>query len=222
MIPNHTALIPTAEAAFIAGLSPRQMNRVFDEHLVPDVLFGQQGGARLFTRLCSAFAKFYFDTEGLLIAAARRQVLDELTDRVEQHPDRDAVFALRQVPENMNWKVSKLAVEIDVAPYVTSASTRSREIDQADALVTTDPDIMGGAFVFAGSRVPIDIVLASTDVGVDWERLRASYPFITSAHLAAARVHAEVHPRRGRPRLADANPQQLVRRNTRVIRPAQA
>jgi uncharacterized protein (DUF433 family) len=219
-MPTQAALIPTAEAAFIAGLSTRQMNRVFDERLVPAVLFGPQGGTRLFTRLGSAFARFYFDTEGLLIAAARRQVLDELTSRVEQRPDRDAVFALHQVPENMNWKVAKLAVEVDVAPYVTSASARAREIDQADALVTTDPEIMGGAFVFAGSRVPIGIVLASTDVGVDLERLRASYPFITSAHLAAARVHAEVHPRRGRPRLADTNSPQWVRINTRVIRPA--
>lgn len=218
---TQTALIPTAEAAFIAGLSHRQMNRVFDEHLVPDVLFGQLGGTRLFTRLCSAFAKFYFDTEGLLIAAARRQVLDELTCRIEKLPARDEVFALHLLPENMNWKVAKLAVEIDVMPYVTSALARAKEIDQADALVTTDPEVMGGAFVFAGSRVPIEIVLASVDAGVDLDRIRASYPCVTSAHLAAARVHAEVHPRRGRPRLADTNPQ-WVRRSTRVVRPAQA
>ena len=31
-------LVSTAEAAFIAGLTERQMNRVVDEHLVPDGL----------------------------------------------------------------------------------------------------------------------------------------------------------------------------------------
>ncbi|GBU14961.1 hypothetical protein AwPolaro_03390 [Polaromonas sp.] len=193
---------------------------MFDEHLIPDVLLGPLGGTRLFTRLSAAFAKFYIENEGLLIAAARRQVLDKLTCRIENLAVWDDVLALHRLPENMNWKVTKLAVEIDVMPYVTSAIARTKEIDQADALVTTDPEIMGGAFVFAGSRVPIAMVLASVDAGVDWDRIRASYPCVTSAHLAAARVYAEVHPRRGRPRLADSHPE-WVRSSTRVVRSAQ-
>lgn len=35
--------IPTAEAAFIANLTDRQMNRIVDEHLVPEPLVVQQG-----------------------------------------------------------------------------------------------------------------------------------------------------------------------------------
>jgi uncharacterized protein (DUF433 family) len=214
-------LVPTAEAAFIAELTDRQMNRVVDEHLVPDVLFGQQGSTRLFTRLCAAFANFYFDTEDLLIAAARRQVLDELTLRVENLRTREAVFALHVLPENMNWKVDRFAVEIDVAPYISKAIARAKEVDQADALVTSDPEIMGGAPVFAGSRVPVDIVLASAVAGADMNQLRAAYSFLTSAHLTAARVYTEVHPRRGRPRrLSQANPDWKLL-SSRVLRPAQ-
>jgi uncharacterized protein (DUF433 family) len=81
---------------------------------------------------------------------------------------------------------------------------------------------MGGATVFAGTRVPIDTVLGSMAAGVDGDRLRASYPFLTDAHLQAARVCDEVHPRGGRPRrLADVNPPES-RRITRVVRPAVA
>jgi uncharacterized protein (DUF433 family) len=214
------ALVPTAEAAFIAGLSDRQMNRVVDEHLVPDVLVGQQGGTRLFTRLCAAFAKFYFDTEDLLIAAARRQVLEELTSRVTRLPAKEAVLALALVPPELSWKVARCAVEIDVSPYVSTALVRAREVDQAEALITTDAQVMGGAPVFAGTRVPIDTVLASLDAGVDLPRLQASFPLLTQAHVAAARVYSEVHPRRGRPRrLADVNPD-AVRRSVRVVRAA--
>jgi uncharacterized protein (DUF433 family) len=216
------ALVPTAEAAFIAGLSDRQMNRVVDEHLVPDVLVGQQGSTRLFTRLGAAFARFYFDTEDLLIAAARRQVLEELTSRVTRLPGKEAVLALAQVPPELSWKVVRCAVEIDVAPYVSTALVRAREVDQAQALITTDAQVMGGAPVFAGTRVPIDTVLASLDASVDLPRLQASFPFLTQAHVGAARVYAEVHPRRGRPRrLADVNPD-AVRRSTRVVRAARA
>lgn len=215
-------LIPTAEAAFIAGLTDRQMNRVVDEHLVPDTLFEQQGKNRRFTRLCAAFARFYFDTEDVLIATARRKVLEELTHRVERLQRKDDVFALHALPEGMSWKVARNAVEIDMAPYIADARVRARDVDQAEALVVVDPDILGGEPVFAGTRVPIEIVLASQVAGVDIKRLQASYPFLTQAHLQAAQVYQEVHPRRGRPRrLEDATPG-LTRRITRMVRSARA
>jgi len=212
-------LIPTAEAAFIAGLSDRQMNRVVDEHLMPELLFERQGNVRRFTRLSAAFAKFYFDDANWLIASARRRVLDELTDRVTQLQHMNVVLALTALPE-MSWKVANVTVEVDVAPYIAEVFARVKELDRAGALVTTGPDIMGGAAVFAGTRVPIDIVLGSMAAGIEMDRLVASYPFLTDAHVQAARIYDQVHPRRGRPRrLADALPA-AARTVTRVVRPA--
>jgi uncharacterized protein (DUF433 family) len=196
------------------------MNRVVDEHLVPDELVASQGSTWLFTRLCAAFAKFYFDTEEVLVAAARRQVVEELTQRVGRLASRDEVLALARLPQDMSWKVARSAVEIDVSPYVATALVRAREVDQADALVSVDPQVMGGEPVFTGSRVLIDAVLGSVDAGIELPRLQDSYPFLTPAHLAAARVWREVHPRRGRPRrLADGHPA-LQQRSSRVVRRA--
>lgn len=88
-------------------------------------------------------------------------------------------------------------------------------------LVTSDPEIMGGIPVFTGTRVPVEIVLASAVAGADMNQLRAAYSFLTNAHLAAARVYTEVHPRRGRPRrLSEVNPDWKLR-SSRVLRPAQ-
>jgi uncharacterized protein (DUF433 family) len=56
-------------------------------------------------------------------------------------------------------------------------------------VVVSDPEILGGTPVFAGSRVPIDIVLASVDKGISMDRIVAAYPFITEAHIAAAREY---------------------------------
>lgn len=202
-----TALfIPTAEAAFIAGLTDRQMNRVVDEHLVPETLFEQRGNSRLFTRLGAAFAKFYFATEDVLIAGARRQVLDELTARIDKLPGKNGVLTLMTL-DAVSWKVERQFVEVDVLPFLQDAFNRARDVDQADALVTTDPEIMNGAAVFAGTRVPIDIVLDSLARGMDMQRLKRSYPFLTEAHVQAAEVYHKVHPRRGRPRrIAEVNP----------------
>ena len=43
--------------------------------------------------------------------------------------------------------------------------------------------------VFAGSRVPIDIVLACVDAGNDMARIRRAYPFVTDEHIKAARAY---------------------------------
>ncbi len=214
---SSTLFIPTAEAAFIAGLTDRQMNRIVDEHLVPDPLFEQRGNSRLFTRLGAAFAKFYFATEDLLLAGARRQVLDELSARVERLQSKDQVLTLTLL-DAISWKVERKFVEIDVLPFIQEASCRAKEVDQADVLVTTDSDVMNGVPVFAGTRVPVGTVLASLAAGVPLERLNASYPFLTEAHIQAAKVYEAVHPRRGRPRrMVDVNPE-LPRRVIRVVK----
>ena len=212
-----TLFIPTAEAAYIAGLTDRQMNRVVDEHLVPELLFEQRGNSRLFTRLGAAFAKFYFATEDLLIAGARRQVLDELSARVDRLQAKEQVLMLTLL-DSMSWKVERKFVEVNVLPFLQEAFYRAKEVDQADKLVTTDPAVMGAVPVFAGTRVPVGNVLGSLATGIHLDRLKASYPFLTEAHIQAAKVYEAVHPRRGRPpRLADVNPE-LSRRVTRVVK----
>lgn len=215
--------IPTAEAAFIAGLTDRQMNRVVDERLVPETLFAQRGSSRLFTRLGAAFAKFYFATEDMLIAGARRQVLEELAARVERLPakKKESTSRLAQL-HTVSWKVERQFVAVDVLPFIQDVSNRAREVDQADALVTVDNDVMGGTPVFAGTRVPIDIVLGSLAASIDTRDVKEAYPFLTAAHIQAAKVYEEVHPRRGRPRrIAEVHPE-LPRRVTRVVKRAAA
>jgi len=82
----------------------------------------------------------------------------------------------------------------------------ANEVNQEDALVTTDPEIMGGLPVFAGTRVPVSVVLNSVAAGVQLDRLQAAYPFLTEAHINAAKaVEAELSPARPQ-RLSELNP----------------
>lgn len=219
-ISNH--FVASAEAAYIAGLNDRQMNRVVDEHLVPASLLAQDGPTRLFTRLGAAFAGFYFGTEQLFVARARLQVLEELTARIEQLHAHNDVFNLLEMPKGISWKVMRSGIEIDMLPFVTEALIRAREVHEADDLVTVDPEIMDGAPCFSGTRVPIEIVLSSLESGVDMDRLRSSYRFLTDTHVAAARVYAQVHPRRGRPRRLFAENPPALARPAKVLRPVKA
>jgi uncharacterized protein (DUF433 family) len=73
-------------------------------------------------------------------------------------------------------------------------------------LVTENPDIMEGRPCFAGTRVPIDIVLASLDAGKSLAEVREAYAFVTEAHVAAARNYEANRPRRPPQRLGEAWP----------------
>ena len=67
---TSTAFVPAAEAAFIAGLTDKQIQRAMDDDILPDLLVQQDNGRR-FAKLGSAFAKFYYEFERTLTANAR-------------------------------------------------------------------------------------------------------------------------------------------------------
>lgn len=66
---------------------------------------------------------------------------------------------------------------------------------RAQPTVVSDPEILSGMPVFAGSRVPIDMVLACVDRGNDMARILRAYPFVTDGHITAARAYRASHPR---------------------------
>ncbi len=211
--------VPTSEAAFIAGLSDRDMNRVVDEHILPDVLVQSING-RSFARLGAAFACFYFNTEQQFVANLRREILRELTLRLEMRADKDLVFDLAPMPRDLDWCVEVPNARIDVTAFIRAALERVRKVERANCLVQEDPEVMGGLAVFSGTRVPIEIVIASLDRGIDKQRMVASYPFLTDEHIEAARVYTQIHPKRGRPRrISERHPNWKVK-SSRVVRPA--
>ena len=56
------------------------------------------------------------------------------------------------------------------------------------SLIHCDPEVMGAVAVFVGSRLPVTTLLACLDAGNAWERIVASWPWLTLAHLDAARA----------------------------------
>ena len=110
--------VPHAEAMFIAGISGRQLDRVVDEHLVPDDMLSLRGPTRLYARLVAPFARFYFETEPTLVAAARRAVVSELFSRVQAVQACESILALSDIPAELNWKVAIQGIEIDLLRFI--------------------------------------------------------------------------------------------------------
>lgn len=216
-----TPFVSTAEAAFVAGLKVTDINRLVDDQLVPADLLFQDGGSRRMARLAAALARVYVDLEGTLAAPARRELFAELSRRVHVlgTEQRYAVLQLKEL-RSVDWIMSFHQVMVNVTQQLDDAAARAKQVDLADMLVTSDAQVMGGAPCFAGTRVPIESILASLDDGETMERLQASYPFLTEAHVDAARVYQLVHPRRGRPRrISERNPA-LKPHLSKVVKPA--
>lgn len=200
--------VPSAEAAFIAGLTQQQMNRMADEHLVPDSLLSKEDGSRRFARITAAWAKFFFDTDGLLIAAARKSILSELTARVAMSKSSDHIMGLHSLAKDIDWTFvdPKVGLRLDFTFIVSEAISRAKTVDDADQLIAKVDGVMGGKPCFKGTRLPIEMVLSSLEKGIADDRIADEYS-LTKEQIQAARVYTQVHPQRGRPvRLGAAKP----------------
>lgn len=101
-----------------------------------------------------------------MVFIERREVLSDLAERVDARRDRDAVYGLTKTLTKTDWGVAIPCGHINLFAFVSGAAARTRQVDEADRLVTVDAGVMGGAPVFAGTRVPVDIVAGSLVGGV--------------------------------------------------------
>ena len=60
------------------------------------------------------------------------------------------------------------------------------------ALVTTEPAVLSGQAVIAGTRVPVSVVLDCLAAGISPEEVVAEYPTLTSAGVQAAAAYGGV------------------------------
>jgi uncharacterized protein (DUF433 family) len=222
-----TLFVRSAEAAFIAGITDRDINRAVDEHILPEPLVRNENGRR-FARLGAALAGFYFRSDDVYSAALRRRVVEQVVGMLRTRRDRETIMDLGSgVLRLIDWHitvpgVSVGIVSVDVGAFLERAMDRVKALKRVEELVSSDPETLGGLPVFAGTRVPVDSVLASLRKGIDRKRILDAYPSLTNEHLDAASVYVDVHPRRGRPSKAAAQspPTWKLKSTRRVTRRA--
>jgi uncharacterized protein (DUF433 family) len=154
---------------------------------------------------------FYFKTEPCFSAQFRKHILFTIARRLEGAESAAGPLAsdydvlLDAQIFLFTWEEPNL--RLDLSGYFERAAERWRMMESALDQVTVDEQVLGGMPVFKNTRVPIDTILASLESGMTLERLRASYGFLTTQLVEAAKTYVRVRPRRGRPRrLAEMNP----------------
>jgi uncharacterized protein (DUF433 family) len=114
----------------------------------------------------------------------------EATPGVPDEIRRQAQRLLRHYPEEFQLQLLQRALPRQYG----DRSKPPLPPKPSHALLMSDPEIMSGMVVFAGSRLPIVILLDCLDAGNPWEQIVQSWPFLTEAHVSAAREYVKMYP----------------------------
>ncbi len=179
-------LLTPSEAAVVAGVSVRDVNRVLDEGILPKRFYTAEGGRKIRFTGCT-YVRFYFHAAKALTADERSHVIRRLSEAPT-------------ASGSDTWKVRDGFLTIDLAEFATDTEDRHSKLAEAREMVVEDPAILGGVPVLRGTRIPVYDVAASLAAGIPAERIRAAYPGLDDRLLELAAIYAEATPPRGRPR----------------------
>ena len=139
-------------------------------------------------RLLSSSQAVYLRMEatGLrsLPLAARRQV----ARAVEQNPEIDAMTISGGGVISVQCKSARKHVQ-----------TGLRRLSQATRMVVSDPEIMRGAPVYKGTRIPVHAVAGMLSQGATVAEILEGYPALTREKVELAPMYVKAFPRSGRP-----------------------
>ena len=196
-------LRPT-EAAVVARVALRDVNRAIDERILPDGFFTVEDGRHVLVSACTLIS-FYFASAKHLTSEERLFAVREAGSRLHKFRTLAPAALIKE-----DWMVRDEFLTIDLAPFVRRTKERMDRLAAARALVATDPGVLGGTPVIRGTRVPVHDVAALVAADVPTDRILAAYPALDAEKIELATIYAEANPARGRPRSNDELPKGAV------------
>jgi len=200
-MPAVAEMLKASEAAVVSRVSLRDVNRVIDEHILPEAFVSLSDGRHVLAAACSLIA-FYFESARRLTAEERLFAIRTAEDRLAKASTLPWSALLRE-----DWTVHHGFLTIDLMPFMRSASERLDDLAAARVNVTSSPDILGGTPVVRGTRVPVYDVAASVGAGNSMERILEAWPSLDAEKIRLASIYAEANPLRGRPRVSGDLPE---------------
>ncbi|MBK1667556.1 hypothetical protein CKO28_05860 [Rhodovibrio sodomensis] len=197
---EQVEMLSSHEAAYLAGVNEREIHRAIDEDLVPKDLVRLNGGRRAFTPAASVMIAFYVDHKDRLTGKERRRVIDNVAHRVSTElldanlsmdPSTSSLTDLSVEDPDNNLKL--------VGPYIDRVRGRLDRLKKARDLVHSSSEILSGTPVIRGTRVPVHSV-AGTYGDEGAEGALKAYPNLDKDTVELAKLYADTHPPRGRPK----------------------
>lgn len=212
-MPAVAEMLKASEAAIGSRVSLRDVNRVIDEHILPDAFVSLDNGRYVLAGACSLIT-FYFESARRLTSEQRLSAIRTAEPRLTRSRALPWAALLRE-----DWTVRDDFLTIDLLPFMKVASERLDDLAAAREMVMASPDILGGMPVIRGARVTVYDVAASVAAGHAPERILAAWPSLDAEKVRLAAIYAEANPLRGRPRVsADLPEGSLMIKDRRVPR----
>ena len=184
--------LTASEAAFVAGVSVPQVQRIIDEKILPAELYSTDPIRAFRTDACVPIA-FYFQTAESLIASARLRIIGDALEHCYTWDDwKNYVFEERSVTVHFFdiWKAT---------------DDRFQQLARVNKEVVEDPEILSGTPVFKRTRVPVYDIAAMVEAGVSLNEILETYPSLKDYQVALAPIYARVFPPKGRPKRTQSN-----------------
>jgi len=183
-MPSDQLYSPT-EIGAIAGVPVKTVYKVIEQRL-PGRLYVRRNRQRWLTRWGAVCVVIDHEMPKDVPVAIRKQVYAQIKTGAP----------LRAV----TCKRGILNYVVDVKSAADRVDTDIARYRKATRLIAEDPNIQGGAATFKGTRILVHQIADLMAQGATATELQEDYPRLTREMVAAAKVYAKAHPRRGRPR----------------------
>lgn len=189
----ESELLTPSEAAVVANVTVRNINRAIDEAILPKTFFQVKNGGRWVKSDACAFVHFYFHTAARFTAEERTRVIHSFVGTAKR-------------PTAGSWVFHDDFITLNFDRFVEEATARHANLRRARERVIEDPAILGGTPSLKGTRVSVYDIAAAAAAGTSKARLRAAYPMLDDDDIELATLYAEANPLRGRPKRPAALP----------------
>ena len=174
-----------AQAAALTGLPLAAVHKAIDSRIFR-ARTTRSGTTvrRLLTKEQLIFLQLEADGLRLLPKGTRREIAEAIrrAPRTDQSPVGDGT-----------------ALRVEIKPARRKVESQLKGLARMEELVVSNPDIMRGAPVFRGTRIPVDLVADMLAKGATVEELLEGYPTLDKERIAFAPLYMRAFPRRGRP-----------------------
>jgi uncharacterized protein (DUF433 family) len=180
--------LTTNEAAVVAGVSVDDVNRIIDRKILPEGLY-ETSPVRTLKRGACLFIAFWFETSESLTPKARQRIISSAVSRGASWTELRAC----KLQESRT-------IGVGIQTLWDEVNDRLLELQSAQQMVVEDPEILSGAAVIQGTRIPVYDVASLVEAKTPMGELRELYPVLSEKQFRLAAVYAKARPLRGRPK----------------------